>query len=999
MPPLRHVIVHILFWFVISLSSISRVSAQLYPVRLYTNADGLSQIQVMSVFADSRGLLWAGTKFGVSRFNGERFEQLPPSLLKGNTFSHITEDRNGRLWFTTGYGRGSARYDGRTVRFFSGLTSAIHFDHQNRGWTTDTNGRLRLFWQDSLYHTDRLLPSLRNERIMDMFYHESSQQLILITRSNRVFLYHQNRLVPLSVPYRFDLDVALNGQWGPHLIADHHHWIVKSCKPGQRRALTYLYFDGHQFIPFVDYVLAEKRFTWLRPLPCDYFIAIDGKIYRIDRQTTRLQPVTEATSGAHTFAQIGTSQFIGTEQGLCKLNDTGFRHFDRHDAPYVWSVAEDRNGLIWWLNYRSPIGLWDGQTVRAGPNFKLSRDDEWYFGSRRGADNALYLSHLQGIVRYDGKQHRLLHPTNPKQPAHTWSTLEDTRRNWWVQGSEGRLNVYQQGRYVRSFCPEQGLPDFIDYHALTQDSYGNYWTGGTGGFCRFNPNTGQVNAYTTHNKRFIGGTVYGLGFDSTQTLWIASSGGLAYLEAKTESVRFVGQTLFQTPISYFGIKGRYLFAGDLRALYVLDLAHFHRTGQLRIKGFNEHNGFMGVEPGQNGFFCDSKDRVWIPSGSVLSYLDLKHLTLTSDPLRANIYAVNDSLLPVRHRPDSVLNLPYGQDIAKITYEAIGFDRAARTQYRYRLNNDPWSDWLTAAEVYLTNLVPGNHRFELEARRNSHTGEPPALTSVRFRTHLPFWKWAIFPYLAILLFGTGAGSVGYLSYRSRRNSLRLQEQDHQLLFLQVQTLQAQLNPHFIFNVLGSVQRSILNDDREQANQSLVRLSQLIRGFLESSVRGNDLTGKSRSDDFEVRLDKEIEMLRAYVEFECLQYRNQFSYAFDWPATFDPSLWSLPPMLIQPFVENAIKHGLLGLPANTPGHLWVRFRPDADDSLMVEIGDSGIGRDEARQQQARTIRPHASHGGRLVEQRIAVLNRVGYRITLTTTDRSPGGTVVRLHINSA
>ncbi len=966
--------------------------AQQYPVRLYTTADGLSQMQVMSVFTDSRGLLWAGTKFGISRFNGERFEQLHPRLLKGAEFYAITEDRNGNLWFTKSYGLGNTRYNGHQVRHYPNLPHPIHFDHQNRGWTVDAESRLCYFYQDSLYRADRLLPALRNERVGNWYYDEAGRQLLIITHSNRVFLYRQNKLVSLPCAYKFNFEPI-----PPRLISDRFHYMLTAYHPDKPKTIRYLYFDGQQLVPLADYE-PNGRFAALRPVSFDYYVVLNGKLYRMDRQTTQLRLVTAVLGGCAPFTQAGNSQFVGTEQGLCRLTDVGFRHFDRTGAPYVWSVAEDKNGIIWWMNFRSAIRLWDGHTIRNGPDFKLPMANDWYYGSRRGPDNALYLGNGRGVVRYDGNRHTLLAPPGlENQEFVTWSTLSDARRGWLVQGSTGQVNVFKRGKLIRQFGPAQGLPDFGNYYALAQDRQDNYWIGGSGGFCRLNPDTRQVKAYTHANNRFLRTTVMGLGFDSTQTLWIASAKGLSYLDPKTDSVRHICPELFDTPVLYFGIKNNYLFAGDLRTLHVLDLAHFHRTGEVHIKGFNQNNGFLGIEPGQNGFFCDSKNRVWIPSGSVLSYLDLNKFRFVSDPLRAGIYAINDSLLRFQHRPDSVLHLPYGEDMIKITGEAIGFDRPTRTQYRYRLNGGIWSDWLRSPEIYLTDLKQGRHQFEFEARRNSQTGELPALAAIQFQTHLPFYKWAIFPYLGIVLFVGGLSLLGYLSYRDQRNMLQAEEQELRLSLLQIQTLQAQLNPHFVSNALGSIQESITVQNHERANRQVVELASLFRSFLDSSVKSNDLFRKSRRGESDIGLDKEIKLLRNYINFEQLHQNNRFTYDIWWPQGFDPMLRTLPPILIQPFVENALVHGLNNLPNNSPGHLQIRCYTDPDDRLVIEVEDNGVGRAEVARIQQKAIKPHVSHGSNLVEDRIRLLNQIGYQITLGIEDAPTGGTLVRLIID--
>lgn len=967
--------------------------AQQYPVQMYTNHDGLSQMQVISVFSDSRGIVWAGTKWGVSRYNGERFETLSPRQLHGNQFSAITEDRAGNVWFVQDFSHGAIRYNGRRTKLFPQLVFPLHFDHKNRGWTIGADRRLACLQGDSLHRAEAVLPQLKQDSIADLYYDEQRRQLVICTVHGYGYRYGNNKLE------RFVIEERLSGlnedELGLHINTAPNQFVISGYNPRQPTLYQYAWYDGQTFVPFLTYDTKRRKMSIIRSLPQDYILTIRGKMYRVEKQSRRPVFVVAAISTARAYATIGDNLFVGTEQGLCRLTDTGFRHFDRKQAPYVWSVAEDRNGQLWWMNYRLPINVWNGQTVRTRTDHGQV-NNEWYFGSRRGSDGNLYLAHATGVVRYDGKRFTLIRPPNPTEWAVTWSTLEDTKRGLLLQGTDKGVNVYRQGEWTRKITAEHdGLPDLRSYYTLAQDSQGSYWMGGVQGFCAYNPDSRQVKAYTYANKRFPRSSVKGLAFDRAGTLWIASGQGLAYLDKRTDSVRFIRTDLFNSPIYYFGIADNYLMAGDLNSLYIMDLAAFHRQGKVIIKGFNQHNGFLGIEPGQNGFYRDSKDRVWIPSGSVLSYVDMRKLRLTSDPLRANLYAVDDSLLPFSYPLDTVVQLPFNQQTIKLNCEAIGFDRTSHTQYRYKLDEKPWSGWLTTSEIYLTDLANGLHTVQLDAQRNSIDSHPRTPASIRFRVSLPFWRWGSFYYIGLFIVASGLAGIVLLTYRNRQTKLRLQEQDQQMLFLQVQTLQAQLNPHFVFNVLGTLQDMILRDDRNEANLNLIRLSTLIRSFLESSIQ-SELPTKRRSIDFELPLANELELVKLYVELESLQYRDRFTYSILVSPDIDPELWSIPPMLIQPFVENAIKHGLLY--RQTPGSLTIRVLKGADDALLLDVEDNGVGRAEAKRRQMTSIRPYVSRGSELVERRIEVLNTLGYTIHLSITDPPAGGTLVRLSINT-
>ncbi len=224
-------------------------------------------------------------------------------------------------------------------------------------------------------------------------------------------------------------------------------------------------------------------------------------------------------------------------------------------------------------------------------------------------------------------------------------------------------------------------------------------------------------------------------------------------------------------------------------------------------------------------------------------------------------------------------------------------------------------------------------------------------------------------------------------------LKNKEREQRIKFLQIQTLQSQLNPHFIFNVLSSIQSLVLNEKTELANKYLISFSKLIRSFLNSTVRSNATLDIS-SFELEVTLKEELELINLYIEFERLQYDNKFDFELNVDPSIEIDTFSIPPMIIQPFVENSIKHGLNYMEVR--GVLKVKFYLK-DNSLMCEIEDNGVGRNRAAKMQAETIRAYKPMGIDLVMQRVKILNTLDYDIRVYTEDLSPQGTRVNIFFN--
>lgn len=197
----------------------------------------------------------------------------------------------------------------------------------------------------------------------------------------------------------------------------------------------------------------------------------------------------------------------------------------------------------------------------------------------------------------------------------------------------------------------------------------------------------------------------------------------------------------------------------------------------------------------------------------------------------------------------------------------------------------------------------------------------------------------------------------LSYKIKVISQEKSKMEKEAFKTKLGALRAQINPHFIFNSLSSIQHLISSGQKEAALSYLSKFSKFVRQVLENSL------------DVQVSLEKEIELLRVYLDLESLRFDHAFSYRIETPQNFDLSFFEVPMLIVQPFVENAIKHGLM--PKKSGERMvCVRFVED-ENSLRCEIEDNGIGRKAAAALKQNDYRP--SRGMALTEERLKMINR--------------------------
>jgi sensor histidine kinase YesM len=175
--------------------------------------------------------------------------------------------------------------------------------------------------------------------------------------------------------------------------------------------------------------------------------------------------------------------------------------------------------------------------------------------------------------------------------------------------------------------------------------------------------------------------------------------------------------------------------------------------------------------------------------------------------------------------------------------------------------------------------------------------------------------------------------------------------------QVQTLRAQMNPHFIFNALNSIQHFVVSNQTEMSVRYLARVSQLIRRILQNSTTPN------------ITLDEELQTIDAYVEIEQLRFHPAFTYTREVHPELDTEWIRIPHMVLQPFVENAILHGLVH--KKEGGNLSLKIIPYEEEAIQAIITDNGIGREASAQISARNPRKHRSISSDSIMERLKLL----------------------------
>lgn len=393
---------------------------------------------------------------------------------------------------------------------------------------------------------------------------------------------------------------------------------------------------------------------------------------------------------------------------------------------------------------------------------------------------------------------------------------------------------------------------------------------------------------------------------------------------------------------------------------------------------NNYTIFHGLPTNEINRVLCYDDVVWV--GTSIGAAWFSPAQLQQQRVAPPIYIEHVSVNGIPRGRDTSWSFAYNENHALFSFLGISYRNAGNTLYRYRLIGFD-SAWTTTdnRSVEFASLPPGDYRFEVMARNDDGTWSV-APDSFTFVIAPPFWmRWWFWLISATLLIGITAFFIN-----RRLHNIRYREQQKRILAeYQHQALAAQMNPHFIFNSLTSMQAFILGDEKENALRYVDRFSFLMRKSMEHSVVKF------------VSLEKEAELLRAYFDLESMRFGDKLTCSIVIDETVDAGALEVPAMMVQPFAENAIRHGVVHR-EEPGGYVNVTFSWK-NDALWCRVDDNGVGRQRSAEIN-KNRRKHISFGSSITEERLRVLcetMKQEYHLTYTdklNDDGTPAGTTI-------
>ncbi len=471
-------------------------------------------------------------------------------------------------------------------------------------------------------------------------------------------------------------------------------------------------------------------------------------------------------------------------------------------------------------------------------------------------------------------------------------------------GSRNNEGIYQlkNNKFVPYFKDYPQLK--VRINEMLEDSIGNLWiaTNEKGLYCYSHNKLYEFN----ETKGLNSNKVNDFDIDKKGNVWIATNRGLNKISTN------------------FGLK---------KAI---------------VSAFNSSHGLPNLEVEHVTIF---NNKVWCSAKEHLFYFDCdKMMTNTVSPFTfIKSVVINDSSVSISSNPV----LRYDENNINFEFAAITYKNPEKKEFLYRLSGYEMAwELSTTGQCQYTNLPYGNYSFQVYALNNDKIKSALPAT-YNFTILKPFWL--TFWFITIEIISLIA--VVYFIFRWRVNKIKNDEEEktrlnQKLAEFQMTAVRAQMNPHFVFNAISSIQHYILTNDKYNSYDYLAKFSRLIRNVLDNS-----------QEEY-ISLEKEIVTLSLYIELEKIRFKVPFEFSLIVDKEIDLTDIDIPTMLIQPYIENAIWHGLM--PKQNDCLLELEIKK-VDSILQVTIRDNGVGRASAPKNNG-----HVSKGMGLMEQRLKALS---------------------------
>lgn len=924
--------------------------------------DAIPSQEVYRVIQDEKGYIWLGCNAGLFRYDGAAFKQYSNAEMSGRALSNLELDATGNLWcgsFTAQVFQIEkdelklfVDWSKKTKQFpaFRTIDEGVLMTSDSGLYRIMDDGSMKRFKVSSTDHSN-----------VDAVYINHKKQVLVFSNWNGIYQLAEakNELTELSMPNDFD-----SFREGRAFFIE---WQDKTLVLLQR------HIDS-------KVVWAEIRDGKIQPFSGFETSAIQSKVNRV-------------------CSDKKGRVWVCTNAGALLFDERKVKHF--LPGNRVSDVFEDREGNFWFATLDKGIFV--------APSLEITHFGTEYFGEKLANISALgqtkngdvLLGHFDGSMSsFDPNSSTKMLALKSEIGKHrsVEHILTEKDRSYIARGP---LTLINNGRTV-DFAEGGNAKDLLFWNedtlliATVLGLSKLYPNGKTGweremlreGTCRKVSKTSKgviwaafkdgvycgddkkLNPFLKDGKPVFAADIQ---VDASDNLWIATiSNGLMKVSDGKISKEFTSSNgLGSDNLHCMALANDTVWIANANSLDRLVNGKFVHFGLLDGMPLKEVNDILV-----------SHGNVYLASHNGLTVVPTSSNPVNAMPplLITNTILLGDSL--VSNSENVSFNYTFNE--LKVDFSVLAFRSRGSCKVKYRLSglDTTWTEQKgNHIEIIYNALPAGNFQFEAFAL-NEDGVQSEEFVSFSFTINPPFWQtWWFYLLVAVLSIGLVSGLfLLRIRYINRKAAL-----EHAVVSSKLAALRSQMNPHFLFNALNSIQELVLSKDTKNAIRYLGTFSGLTRTILENSAKET------------VRLSEEIDMLKQYLELEKLRFGDTLEINVEVSSEIDTEGIKIPPMLIQPYVENALKHGLLHL--RTDRKLHLKFEQQKD-FLLVSIEDNGVGRAKA-EEIAKQKKKHQSFSSEATENRLqSMKNEKGVSGSVEVVDlykdEEPAGTKVVLKI---
>lgn len=935
----------------------------------YADKDnGLPSNNIRTVFSDSKGVLWIGTTKGPVRyiFPDEKFESAKvPELLSQATVYCFTEDKNGNIYAGTSDGlfcwyRNKQQWENVSARLnLSGrltlIKGLLFFNKDILFASTEKKGLYKININTgavNIYDTYSLKIGNPDDCCLSMYGMEklNDEEILLGTLSVGLLKFNTKAGTfswPKGVLTKRD-DILFNTV--NQIKRDH----------AGRIWATSHYFRLTEYLPHSDTIVSIPEDVYnpygfeSQNASCIYedrqhniwIGTFLSGVYHFNpnKKSVRFYCGNDLQKGALQSGKVisiapldSNTLMIGTNKGFSLykrntgafLNYKGFAlNFGDKPLEQVTSGLKDRNGNIWIGSSRLGLMHYDMSSQKINVFGRTTKPIRFEYDGVTdmldlGGDSLLVIGYNQLAVFHTKSHLSRAFRNDSLTPLYRLRNVNDicfepSHKKIWISISTGQLYEYDLATNTLSertaLIDIEPKPSFI--YKIAFDPKGRLWCAtNIGAICIEQGK--PVKVYTMKADKNASAEIKNI-LPFKDDIWMTNDRTVAKLNATTGKMILLGER--------DGFSGIQLFGHSLTL----------SPWQTILIGSNY--GFYEIFP----------DR--IKDDHIASSAYLTAFRVFNKP-----FATNEPISLIKD-----IRLSYDQNFFSFDISPFDYSEANDIEYAYKLEGFDKS-WIYLGKQRsgsYTNVPGGDYVLKLKVRNNSGIWNEKG-QSIRIHIGKPFWETWWFISLAVL----AVAAIIYAIYTNRVRSIRKQARlrsDYEIRLNEFENsaLRTQMNPHFIFNSLNTINSFINRNEPTRANQYISKFSKLIRLIL------------NHSREKKIVMADELEVVDLYVSLERIRFDNKFDYKITASPDIELDSIEIPPLIIQPFVENAILHGLLPLPSG--GMLQINVTREEDHLLLV-IEDNGVGRKKAGEHKYALGEQRKSHGIEITLKRIELFNK--------------------------